>query len=451
VSTVGFVVCEALENRLLMAAAEPTAMEVYFVTLLNRARMDPKGEAARYGITVNEGLPAGTISRAPLPPLAINANLTDAARNHSLHMLSVNQLAHSDIGDDTIVNRLIAAGYDIVYPAAVAENIGWHGASSGLPDPQATVDLLHREFFVDNTVPDRAHRVILMDPQMTEVGVGYVSGVFHASRSAWNAVMVTQDFAFTSGDRFITGVAYADTVRRDGAYTPGEGLGSVQIQAQRLADGKLFTATTGQAGAYSLQVPPGAYRVTASGGGLPSPIVHADVVMASSNVLADFRVRPSLAPSLNASGVLHVDGTPGNDAICVDLVAGQVIVKVNASTWSFPADQVKSTEIWGWQGNDTILGSAMKDVIYGMWGDDLIDGGAGDDFISGGAGNDTLSGAGGNDTLYGNAGSDMILGARGNDLIFGGAGRDNINGGMGDNSSDYDPLETRINIQHLLV
>ena len=445
------VICESLESRLLMAAVEPAAMEVYFVTLLNRARMDPKGEAARYGITINEGLPGGTVSRQPLPPLAINALLTDSARNHSIHMLNVDTVAHDGIGDYTILKRMTIAGYNPVYPAAIGENLGWHGASAGWPDPQATVDLLHRDLFVDTSVPDRIHRIILMDPEMTEVGVGYVAGIFTLNGTPYNAMMVTQDFAFTSGNRFITGVAYTDTVQRDKAYTPGEGLGGVMVQAQRLSDGATFTIATGQAGAYSLQAPPGIYRITASGGGLPTPIVRDNVTMAGSNILADFRIRPTLAPSINAAGVLHVDGTPADDLISVGVVGSQVIVKVNASAWSFPADQVQSTEIWGWQGNDTIVGSAMNDTIYGMWGNDLIHGGAGDDFISGGTGNDTLFGQAGNDTLYGNGGRDMIFGGGGNDLIFGAGGRDAIDGGLGDNSSYYDFLDTRINIQHLLV
>lgn len=445
------VVCESLEHRLLMAAAEPTPMEVYFVTLINRARMNPAGEALRYGITLNEGLPRNTISRSPLPPVAISNTLTHAARGHSTQMLAVDQLEHEGIGDGSILDRLILSGYYPIYPAAVAENIGWYGASSGWPDPQATVDRLHHDLFVDTAVSDRIHRIILMNPDMTEVGVGYVAGTFRSGMTNWNSMMVTQDFAYTSGNRFITGVAYSDTVQRNKDYTPGEGLGSVKIEAQRLSDGKVFSITTGQAGAYSLAVPLGTYRVTASGGGLPKAIVRDEVVIAGSNALADFRIRPASAPSLSDAGGLHVDGTAGNDLISLSISGGQLLVKVNASTWTFPADQVISTEIWGWQGNDTILGSAISDVIYGMWDNDAISGGAGSDFVSGGTGNDTIGGGGGSDTLYGNAGTDMISGGGGDDVIWGGGGRDKIDGGLGDNSSDYNPLETRTNIQHLLV
>ena len=69
-----------------MAGVEPTAMEVYFITLINRARTNPTGEAARYGITINEGLPADTISRTPLPPLAINARCQSVA-GHAIRLI----------------------------------------------------------------------------------------------------------------------------------------------------------------------------------------------------------------------------------------------------------------------------------------------------------------------------------------------------------------------------
>ena len=42
--------------------AQPTAYEQYFLELVNRARANPGGEAARLGIDLNQGLAAGTIS-----------------------------------------------------------------------------------------------------------------------------------------------------------------------------------------------------------------------------------------------------------------------------------------------------------------------------------------------------------------------------------------------------
>src|SRR6185503_11110112 len=78
---------QRLESRRLLSAVYPTANEVYEVELINRARANPSAEAARFGIALNEGLPAGTISTAPKQPLAINRFITDGARKHSQWMI----------------------------------------------------------------------------------------------------------------------------------------------------------------------------------------------------------------------------------------------------------------------------------------------------------------------------------------------------------------------------
>ena len=49
-----------------------TAQEQLVLELINRARLDPAAEAARFGIALNEGLPAGTISTAAKQPLAMD-------------------------------------------------------------------------------------------------------------------------------------------------------------------------------------------------------------------------------------------------------------------------------------------------------------------------------------------------------------------------------------------
>ncbi len=100
---------------------------------------------------------------------------------------------------------------------------------------------------------------------------------------------------------------------------------------------------------------------------------------------------------------------------------------------------VISEEIRGTSGNDTLIGSSIRDRIYGEAGNDTLYGYAGDDLIEGGPGNDTLigdwyqiSGSPGNDTLDGGSGNDSLQGELGNDTyLFGlGYGIDTI--------SDYD-------------
>ena len=51
--------------------------------LINRARLGPSGEAARFGISLNEGLACGTISAAAKAPLAFDYDLSESWANHS--------------------------------------------------------------------------------------------------------------------------------------------------------------------------------------------------------------------------------------------------------------------------------------------------------------------------------------------------------------------------------
>ena len=65
-----------------------------------------------------------------------------------------------------------------------------------------------------------------------------------------------------------------------------------------------------------------------------------------------------------------------------------------------------------------------EDVIYGYGGDDEIIGSEYGDTLDGGDGNDTLYGAAGSDTILGGAGSDHLVGGTGNDTLTGGADTD---------------------------
>src|ERR1044071_5072542 len=102
---------ESLESRRLLAASVPTDYEQYLVELVNRGRADPSAEAARYGIALNEGLAAGTISTAAKQPLAINPYLTDGARTHSQWMIDTDTFSHTGSGGSDPGDRMTAAGY----------------------------------------------------------------------------------------------------------------------------------------------------------------------------------------------------------------------------------------------------------------------------------------------------------------------------------------------------
>src|SRR5215218_3843830 len=103
---------ESLESRRLFAVALPTDYEQYMLELLNRARANPSAEASRLGISLNEGLPAGTITSTAKQPLAFNTNLIDAARKHSAWMIANDTFAHAGENNTDPGDRMTAAGYD---------------------------------------------------------------------------------------------------------------------------------------------------------------------------------------------------------------------------------------------------------------------------------------------------------------------------------------------------
>ena len=99
------------------------AYEQLLLELMNRARLDPTGEAARLGISLNADLTAGTISTAAKPVLAPNNALVTAARAHIQYMIATDQVEHTGIGDGTPTSRMQAAGYALTGSWRTDENI----------------------------------------------------------------------------------------------------------------------------------------------------------------------------------------------------------------------------------------------------------------------------------------------------------------------------------------
>src|SRR5262249_36166207 len=116
---------------------------------------------------------------------------------------------------------------------------------------------------------------------------------------------------------------------------------------------------------------------------------------------------PQLFVEIN--GVTTITNYPSGGTIFIHAGKGNDHVVIDDSVGLHYAVQV-----FGEEGNDTLLGSI---------GAELLDGGAGNDFINAGGGADHVIGGDGNDDLFGGAG---------NDMLDGGAGKDNLNGGDDD-------------------
>ena len=291
---------EALECRLLLAAAEASAYAQYMLELVNAARADPAAYAAGLSISLNEGLPAGTISPAAKQPLTFNAYLLDAARTHSQWMLDTDTFSHTGQGGSSPDDRMATAGYDFTAPWGWGENIAWSGITPpSLPDMHVTTRQIVEDLFVDEGIAGRGHRLNLMDDDFREAGFGVLAGAF----TGYNAVIATQDFAYDASGPFLTGVAYDDRLAfRDEFYTPGEGLGGITVIALRDGGGT-YTTTTAPAGGYTLEVPAGTYTVRFEGGALDKAYQYTGVVVAGLNVKVDMPLAdPPTMPNLTAPG-----------------------------------------------------------------------------------------------------------------------------------------------------
>jgi len=272
---------EPLEPRQLMSAVTPTVAEQYMLELVNRARANPTAEASADGISLNEGLSAGTISADAKQPLAFNPNLTAAASNHTLWMMQSGTFAHNEGSTDPGA-QMAAAGYAFTGSWTWGQNISWSGSTPNIPPPNATVAQMEKDLFTDQNEAGRGHRLNLLNGQFQEIGMGVATGTFQS----YNAVMATQDFARSGNEVFLTGVSYTDA-NGNNFYDPGEGLGSITITATRASDQAQFSTTTWAAGGYTLPLTAGAYSVTATGTGLGT-VTFGDVVIGSQNVKVDF-------------------------------------------------------------------------------------------------------------------------------------------------------------------
>ena len=451
----------ALEPRLVFAATAPTAYEQYMLELINRGRADPAAESVRYSVALNDGLAAGTISTDAKQPLTMDGFLVTSARGHADWMKANNLFQHEGAGGSSPTQRMQAAGYVTSGSWGTGENIAVTMSSSSNINLTQQVEANYKNLFVDAGYSGRGHRVNLMNPSFESVGAGVSSGSFTYNGTTWpGSVLVAQDFAYSAGNPFLTGVAYDDSVTDDNFYTPGEGSAGVSVVAKS-SGGATYTTTTQAAGGWTLQVPDGTYAITATNSA-GKVATYANVVVSGKNVKRDFEKAQFVAASGSGSestlpggpNLFAIHGTGAADAIAVSIEGSLLRYVVNGTIMfvTMPsgltidggdgddtitvAGVVPGVSIVGGAGNDSILGGDLADRIEGGDGDDYLRGGSGDDSVYGGEGADYINGNGGKNFLYGEGGNDRVSGGGGRDFCYGGAGDDRLYGAAGNDLLD---------------
>ena len=362
----------------------PTDFEQYMLELVNRARANPAAEGQRLlaiaqtdplvrSATAQTNLAAFVqkiSSFAPLPPLAFNTRLIEAARAENAAMLAQNSQRHAPAG--FLNNPAVAvasdglAYYDTTGVAwSTGENIFGFSANVNSPSLQVYVDYFYAGFMIDWGNPDYGHLTNILAPgpaeaagsphyPFSEVGIGLLTGVVPLSPPDPNPPnpanagisvgpdLVAQEFGWrSSSPAFLTGTFYVDA-GHTGFYAPGEGLGNVTIQAVGLAGQGTYQTQTWSSGGYSLPLPAGTYRVTASGGVLPGTRATT-VTIGADNV--PWTVRVDLQATADLPVVADYNGDGRADLATYRTTTGDWTIRNSA-------DGSTSVIPFGWAGVD---------------------------------------------------------------------------------------------------
>jgi Ca2+-binding RTX toxin-like protein len=357
--------------------ADMTAQEQLMLELTNRARMNPTGEAKRFGIALNEGVSSDDkISTAPKQILAGNDDIAQAADKHSAWMLTHDTFSHSETENSSGFTgtgpkeRMEKAGYEFTGSWSFGENIAVRGSSSTITNAMLTEFIIqqHADLFIDKGIEGRGHRLNILSENFSEMGVGQQSGKYNFSNGEFNSSMVTQDYGRSGSTLFITGVVYKDTVVKDNFFSVGEQI------AGRTVSGGGESDKTGAGGGYELEFSSGAARTI------------------------DF-----------------------------SLTSGKVSVQVGAFTENVKLDVVNGNEVWA---NGDIAGVSSNVRQVHALGIESID-------LVGGSGKQTMYGNSAANTLNGKSGDDTLIGGDGKDRLTGGSGADQFVFGKGDTASTH--------------
>lgn len=316
--------------------SEPTSSEILQWALINRARLDPAGEAVRAGIPhVAEGganIDGVALDATSKQPLAWNDKLGNYADKHNSEMF----VAQKGIFHDNVATTEQNIRNEQYQFRAWGENI-----SKSLPvnggDLTTEMNAQALSLFNDTDVASRGHRENILDDKFQEVGVGQMTGNMQGS----NRSIVTESFGTpAAGGQFLTGIAYNDK-DANAFYSIGEGRGGITVTTTAGA------VSTGSAGQFSKAISAGVQTVSFSGGDLAAPVSVSINVTAGRNALVDLVDKSTVETSVSLtalSGVTRIIGL-GNNGL-------------------------------------TLTGNGLDNTIVSALGNDAINGGGGTDTVA---------------------------------------------------------------------
>jgi hypothetical protein len=354
----------------LYSIGSPTDEEQYYLELINRARANPTAEGLRLANTTHpdilsaidqydvdlELMKTEFAALSIRPPLAMNAQLTNAARAHSQYQLNIATQTHTGSGNTDPGDRMTAANYP------------WTTYGESVFTTAVDVFYGHAGFQIDWGInppsgmqAGRGHRMN-NHGSFREVGVGVVLGSNQVSGRKAGPQVVTQDFATSNtGTAFVTGVAYYD-MNGNSFYDPGEGIGGLTVNV----NGASFHAVTAASGGYAVPVPTADATRAVTFSGLGAAGGGDAVISGGGNVKLDY-VPAYVAPTLAGPGTAGV-GVATNYTFGSVLGAtahrGRFVRNVNATTEG--ADSLTRVTVVK-TGSYATLSTSVKDSGTGSW------------------------------------------------------------------------------------
>lgn len=128
----------------------PATASIGYDPLIGNVAVPKSFEQSVFELTNEERLKAG------LAPLTYNPQLEYSAENHSTNMALQDFFSHTGIDGSTMAQRIGAAGYQF---SNAAENI-----AAGYTTPEQVVG---------GWMNSPGHRANILNPNLTEIGVGY--------------------------------------------------------------------------------------------------------------------------------------------------------------------------------------------------------------------------------------------------------------------------------------
>ncbi|MCT7983148.1 CAP domain-containing protein [Laspinema sp. A4] len=306
-------------------------------------------------------------SQQGLAPLTFNPQLAAAAQVHSANMGMRDFMDHIDPVDRTKpADRVTMQGYNY---QTVAENV-----AGGQPTPEQVV----RDW-----MNSPSHRVNILNPAVTEIGVGY-----HVQENDTGNV----NFVHYWAQVFATPLDEPPPQPRLGSHSPTPPpTDGITVISQPL--------TPNNQGFFDLTA--NVERVQLAAGALNGYQLGLRALDGD-----DLIIGSTEGESINGNGGRdRIYGTGGNNFLR------------------------------GGKGTDTLVGGTNNDILNGNNDNDIVFGGNGNDVVRGGKSHDNLYGEGGDDVLTGDFGADVLTGGAGADLFV--LRRDTVVGVVEPQLADY--------------